>query len=515
MADQTAELLAQRALNFRLLDEHQLQEVWGHFGRRNVPSAEFQTYLLRRQLLTNWQLERLIKADDPSDDPIFFCGDYKLLYLAGTGTFSRVYRAVNMHTGDMAAVKVLRRRYSDKSDQVDQFHREGKVGLMLRHPNIVTVLDVYGKGSLHYIVMEFVEGQNLREFVKLRKKFDPAAATEMMIGIASGLSYAFNQGITHRDLKLTNVLVSSQAVPKLVDFGLAGVGDKLHSESKEKEKESPAPRTVDYVGLERASGAKRDDLRSDIFFAGCIYYHLLTGHAPLAETRERIQRLSKSRYTDVTPILKLEPSLPKGVAAIVARAMEISPHLRYQTPGEMLAELQLVERRLAEGADVVDQPASGGQDASMLFDLWEEKAEQVQRAVMVVESNVQMQDVLRTGLKRIGYRVLLTRDPERALDRFRQNAAADCIVFSTVELGEASLHAFNEFGKTDETRKIPAVLLLGEGHKDWVPQVRLGDHRLILQSPIKMKDFRQTLYRLVPPTGQAGQPREVERPDSA
>ncbi|MGE0606580.1 MAG: protein kinase [Pirellulales bacterium] len=500
MSELSPVMLAKSAIDHKVLTEQQLQEVWANFDHnKNPPMAEFQSYLLRRQFLTNWQLERLTKADDP----LFFCGEYKLLYLAGTGTFSRVYRAVHEQTGDMVAIKLLRRRYSDQPAQVEQFQREGKVGMKLRHENIVPVYEFYGKGHLHYMAMEFIEGQSLREFLKIRKRFEPAAAAEMMAGILSGMAYAFKLGITHRDLKLTNVLVSSQGVPKLVDFGLAGVEDKSIVDVGA----TQPPRTVDYVGLERASGAKREDNRSDIFFAGGIFYHLLTGQAPLAETKDRIQRLSRNRYTDIPSVLRVDSSIPKGIAAVVARAMEISPQLRYQTPAEFLAELQVAQKRLAEGKDttehVGESPAGGGgQDAAALFDLWESR-EPVQRAVMVVESNMQMQDMLRDGLKKIGYRVLMTRDPARAMGQIRSATPADCVVFSTLELGEAALEAFNAFGQSEETKNTPAVLLLGQDHTDWASRARVGDERLILTSPIKMREFRLSLYKLVPPTGEA------------
>ena len=94
--------------------------------------------------------------------------------------------------------------------------------MKLKHPNIVEIHEVYSHGVTHYIVMDFVEGRNLREFYRARRRFDPMEAAEIMAGVMSGLTYALQQGITHRDLKMSNVLVSSEGDAKLVDFGLAG-----------------------------------------------------------------------------------------------------------------------------------------------------------------------------------------------------------------------------------------------------------------------------------------------------
>jgi predicted Ser/Thr protein kinase len=502
----SAEKLAQSAVNIGLMDESQHQEAFGHFGRRNVAPEEFLQYLLRREYLTNWQADRLAKGEKSG----FFYGDYKILYLAGTGTFSRVYRAVHRQTGEMVAVKVLRRRFSEDPDKAEQFAQEGRMGMQLRHPNIVPIYDVYSKKLTHYLVMEFVEGQTLREFLKIRKKLDPAEATRMFIGIGSGLAYAFEKGVTHRDMKLSNVLVSSHGQPKLMDFGLAGVDDKTSIEGAD----VPNPRTVDYVGLERASGVRKDDLRSDIFFLGCMYYQALTGTPPLQETKDRIQRLSKTRYTEITPILQLEPRLPRSIVAVVSRSMEVAPSLRYQTPGEMLAELQVAYRRLSEGHEppAAGDPATAGEDqplagqtADKLFEHWGASASAAQKVLtplMVVESNVSMQDTLRTGLKRAGYRVLLTRDPTRPSAQFHQNAAtAACVVFSTQELGEEALEAFNRFGQEEHTSRVPAVLLLAEPHADWRAKAQVGEKRIVLMAPIKLREFRKALALLAPPAG--------------
>ena len=185
--------------------------------------------------------------------------------------------------------------------------------------------------------MEFVEGRNLREFVRIRKKLDPLEATRLMISITDGLRYAFEHGLTHRDLKMSNVLVSSRGEAKLVDFGLASMDDTLTDDDLA---DLPNTRTVDYAALERATGVRKDDVRSDIYFLGCIYYNMLTGQPPLVETRDRVQRLSKQRFLDVVPIQKVDRSLPASVTVVVNKAMALDPERRYQSPVAMLADLR-------------------------------------------------------------------------------------------------------------------------------------------------------------------------------
>src|SRR5215213_5905009 len=284
----TAEQLAQRALDVSVVDDAQLQAAWNEAGSTGAPLDVFQQVLLRRGLLTQYQLEKLMRTASRTG---FFYGDYKVLYCVGAGTFARVFRAIHRTTGKMVAVKVLRTSLSNpkgthpKSGKslklyIDLFRREGEFGLKLKHPNIVELFEVYSHGATHYIVMDFVEGRNLREFYRARRRFGYVESAHIMEGVMAGLNYALQQGVTHRDLKMSNVLLSSDGDPKLVDFGLAGVEG-----AEEEAIEGLSRRTVLYAGLERATGCKMDDPRSDIYFAGTIFYQLLTGHPALAELR--------------------------------------------------------------------------------------------------------------------------------------------------------------------------------------------------------------------------------------
>jgi len=450
----TAEKVAQRAFDLGLLDERQLQQVWGELGTRTVDVDKFVQLLVRRELLTNYQVERLLHGERTG----FFFGDYKVLYLVGAGTFARVYRAAHKDTGKVVAVKVLRKRYSETPAQFSQFIREGELGRTLRHPNIVPIYETYSRKSIHFLVMEFVEGHNLRQFLKVRKKIEPVVATRLMTDIASGLRYAFENGLTHRDLKLSNVLISSRGKAKLVDFGLASIATGLFDNGTH---EVSSARTIDYAALERATGVRKDDTRSDIYFMGCIYYHMLSGKSPLAETRDRAKRLEKARFLKIVPIQKADPTIPHSVTLVVNKAMILDPERRYQTPAAMLADLAIAAKRLADVKDEDNAQAQNGSSPTLI-------APENQRSVMVVESNTEMQDVFRSGFKRAGYRVLLTSDPDRAVMRFREDpATADCVLFNAQEIGNPALKAFNRFGKDRRIDYIPAILLLDEEHIQW------------------------------------------------
>jgi len=490
----TSEQLAQRALDVNIIDDGQLQPVWSELGSTTAPLGQFQQALLRRGLLTQYQLERLTKDFRTG----FFYGDYKVLYCVGAGTFARVYRAAHKQTGKMYAVKVLRSRYSNpkasdaktgKSNKpfIELFRREGEIGMQLKHPNIVEIHKLYSRGLTHYLVMEFIEGQNLREFYRVRRRFQPLEAAHIMEGVMSGLSHALQQGITHRDLKLSNVLLSSDGEPKLVDFGLAG----LKGEVEEDTLGGISRRTVDYAGLERASGVHKDDPRTDIFFAGCIFYQMLSGQPALVESRDRAQA-GKARYTsEIQPILPLVPNLPLPLAMVVGKAMEFDPDKRYQSPSDMLVDLKLAIKRVKTIAE------SGRTTGTELESNEGHDASGQPRRLMIVESDVKMQDMLREQFKRNGYRVLVSADPNRVLSRFFDDSqAADLLLFTTRNNGRTALEVFNQFGQESQTRDIPAVLLLDSVHGDWAEEADVADHRVVAKMPIKMRQLREMLVEV-------------------
>lgn len=473
MVEKSAEDFARRAFDLNLIDQRQLEAAWGELGTHNATAEDLHRVLVRRGWLTNYQVDKLARGEKTG----FFYGDYKVLYLVGSGSFARVYRAVHKDTDKVVAVKVLRKRFSEDPAMLEQFIREGEMGAKLRHPNIVPIYEVHSGRRDHYMVMDFIEGRNLREFVRVRKKLSVEEALRFSMDIAAGLAHAAEYGIRHRDLKLSNVLMSSTGRAQLVDFGLAAVTGGVEDESAEVN-----PRTIDYAGLERATGVRKDDPRSDIYFAGCMLYNMLTGQPPLVETKDRTQRLSKSRFENITPIHTLAPDVPPRVIAVVNKAMELNVNRRYQTPGEFLADLKLTEKRLKSN----DDPASLAANE-----------EGLDKSVMIVDSNPNMQDVFRDSLKKVGYRVLVVSDPSRALDRFDTDEhVADCVVFGCHSLGKPALEAFNRLGQLDRTKQIPAILLLAEKQAPFAKFANLSARRVVAKMPLKMREFREVLREL-------------------
>ncbi len=490
MNDFTPTTLSQRLVEVGLVEPIQVEQAWSDVGGIDGSCEDLIRALQRRELLTNLQIDKVLKGDRTG----YFYGQYKVLYLIGAGTFARVYRSVHRETGRVAAVKVLRKRHRAEPAQIEQFMREAKVGIQLRHPNIVAIHEVDPDPRNPYMVMEFVEGQTLRELVTIRKKIEPITAVRLMLDVANGLAFAATLGITHRDMKLSNVLVASNGKAKLVDFGLAALADTSNEAALA---DCPSARAIDYAALERGTGVRKDDPRSDIYFLGSMLYHILTGQSPLTETRDRLARLNVSRFREVPLVTKLDPTIPSNVAAVVHKAMEFDPSKRYQTPAQLVDDLKATLNRLESGDTVTTARIAAGREHAT--DEEDVSTEGANKTVMLVESKLEFQDLIREKLKKRGYRVLVIGDPARALARFKpdEEPPADCVLFSAPELGASALEAFNQFGSDAHTAKIPSILLVDRKQQFVIRNAKMGENRMMLAMPLKVRDLRVALLRLL------------------
>jgi len=475
--DYTVDDLVQRSLTLGILDMHQIQEVWSAFGTQNVDADAFLNMLIRQGKLTKYQMERLVSGETTG----FYFGDYKVLYLVGAGSFARVYRAAHKTTKKVVAIKVLRARFRDNQTEIDHFMREAELGIELKHPNIVTAYEVQNNQDGIYIVMDFIEGRNLRDEVRIQKKVEPKRATRIATDICSALDYAFKRGHQHRDLKLTNVILASTGKAILLDFGLA-------SSDQDDVKNQ---RSIDYAALERITGVHRDDKRSDVYFLGCIFYHMLSGIPPLFETKIRAKRLDRSRFLNVRPLQVADPSVPLSLAFIVDKAMKLDPEERYQSPGAMLADLETVVKKLDAGQSL--------DRVSAEKILTRSEMETNKTTIMIIESNPNMQDIFRDSFKKAGYRVLVISDPHRAIERFEDGGGknVDLLLINAQSLGPKGVEAFNRFGDENLTKDIPAILLLDENQIRWAAKAKRNKHRLAVGMPITMKRLQLVLNKLL------------------
>jgi CheY-like chemotaxis protein len=482
MKPATAEQLEQLVADLELVPAGPLADAVHEVGSTGT-AAELGQALVRRELVTGFQLERLLRGDRRG----YSFGHARLLYQVGAGSFARVYRAIHRETGGILAVKVLRNRYANDPAKCQAFRHEGEMGHMLRHPNIVAIDEVGEENGSSYITMEFVEGQTLRELVKIRGGLDVAKGLDLVHQMACGLEYAHRRGVTHRDIKASNVLVSSTGQAKLVDFGLAGVDDSGDRSLGRVDQ----PRTIDYAALEKLTGMKDDAVRSDIYFLGSIAYLAFAGAAALTETRDRGERANPQRFRGVVPLGQRCPHLPRDVVDFVSRMMQLDPLERFQTAGDVRRQAEALIARRVDGEPAAATAAATVAPAAA-------PAASHKGVVMLVETSEKAQAALREFFTKLGYRVLLTENPQRALKRFSSTPQpADCLIISARSLGESAIEAFNTLSNDPFLSAVPGILITGANQAALASTARLDDRRRLASMPIQADAMGRMLEDLV------------------
>jgi len=317
-----------------LVDSDQLDEAispWkGVTGP--VPEACIQA-IIDRGLLTTWQLEQLRKGRHKG----FVLGKYKLLRLLGQGGMSSVYLAEHMTLHNKVAIKVLPLKRVDKTSYLARFEREAQSSARLNHPHIARAYDLDTSGSIHFIVMEYIDGTDLHARVKQDGPLPIREAADFIRQAALGLHHAHEEGLVHRDIKPANLMVDKRGHVKILDLGLALANDDEDA-SLTKEHDEKVLGTADYLSPEQARDSHKADRRSDIYSLGCTLYYLLVGKAPFAKGSlgERI----RAHMTEPAPnLLDARPDVPAAIVELYFRMMEKHPDARQQTAQEVADSL--------------------------------------------------------------------------------------------------------------------------------------------------------------------------------
>lgn len=362
----------------------------------------------------------------------------------------------------------------------------------------------------------------------------------MMLGLSRGLKYTLDRGITHRDIKATNILISSTGTAKLVDFGLATM------ESEEK-KGVTNQRTVDYSALERTCGSPKGDPRSDIFFLGCVFYQMYTGTPPMpeAESPDPLQKMLKRSFHAIKPLIEHRMAPSPEVCAIIEKMMFMDLKARYQSMAEVISDLEAYvakigvlatqdeeeaivieeeEKALSQaddntimatffGRSSVDDKKKVEEDHDDSFDLPTLESEDaeaqvdsaggevkafVQPRVLCIEVQEEIRNAFRKSFDKLGYRTLLFGDPEGAAERFKE-MPADVLVFDADGLGAEGIENLRELLKISREKhkkSIPTLVLLSPKQKSWASAIPTDMPHKILVKPLKLKDISEAFRSL-------------------
>lgn len=270
-------------------------------------------------------------------------GRYAVKEVIGTGGMSVVYKAEDTQEGRLVALKVLKEEFVREPKSRRRFLNESRAIAMLSHENIVDVLDVNFEGDVQYIVMEYLEGPTLKEYMVEHGALDVYDALHIVEQILSALKHAHERGVVHRDIKPQNIiLVDGNETVKVMDFGIAHVQNYSTITISDK-----AIGTVHYISPEQAKGRPADE-RSDIYSTGVILYEMLTGKLPFDADSAVSVALMQVQQKAVPPS-QIVPDIPPAVEHIVMKAMRKNVEARYQNAGEMLEDIE----KFKENPDVI------------------------------------------------------------------------------------------------------------------------------------------------------------------
>ena len=257
---------------------------------------------------------------------------YRIDKILGVGGMAVVFRAFDILAGRNVAVKILKDDIARDEVSVKRFINESKAVSMLSHPNIVTIYDVSVRSDAKYIVMEYIEGITLKNYMLKKGKMETGEILSMIEQVLGALEHAHQKGIVHRDIKPQNIMLLKNGIVKVTDFGIA----KLPNAETVTVKDS-AIGTVFYISPEQASGSKID-ARSDIYSLGVMMYEMATGKLPF--TADSPVSVALMQINDTArPVREENPDIPLGLSQIIERAMNKDPELRYQSAGQMLRQV--------------------------------------------------------------------------------------------------------------------------------------------------------------------------------
>lgn len=256
---------------------------------------------------------------------------YEILEKIGTGGMSDVYKAKDIKLNRYVAIKVLKQEFAENKNFVSKFRVEAQAAAGLMHPNIVNVYDVGEEDSIHYIVMELVEGITLKKYIEKKSRLSTKEAISIAIQVAMGIEAAHNNHIIHRDIKPQNIIISKEGKVKVTDFGIAKAASSNTITSN-------VMGSVHYTSPEQARGGFSDE-KSDIYSLGITLFEMLTGRVPF--NGDTTVAIAIKQIQDEMPSPReFVPEVPVSVERIVLKCTQKSPDRRYQNMGDMIRDLK-------------------------------------------------------------------------------------------------------------------------------------------------------------------------------
>jgi len=330
-------MFGRMAVQQRLCTDDELRRALVELASRKKTNPVLLTDLMVELCyITQTQAKRLKAKLKESKAVAHQIPGYKVLGKLGAGAMAVVYKAKQLSLNRMVAIKVLPKRFSENSEYVERFYKEGQAAGKLNHPNIVQAIDVGEAGGYHYFVMEYVEGKSIADDISAGKGFDEHDGLDIIIQVARALAHAHANGLIHRDVKPKNIMITNDGVVKLADMGLARETTDIEAAQSEAGKAYGTPY---YIAPEQIRGKIDIDGRADIYGLGATFYHMVTGRVPFMAD-DSMEVMKKHLRERLIPPDHINTSLSAGVSEVIEIMMAKRRDDRYKNVEELLTDLE-------------------------------------------------------------------------------------------------------------------------------------------------------------------------------
>ena len=264
-------------------------------------------------------------------------GRYKLIDERGSGNFGTVYIVRDTLTNYLYAAKIMRLDHTNDNELVERFKREALILYNINDLHIVRVVDYGNEGSLYYIIMHHIDGQNLKYWIQQVEKMELLRALDYVHQVAEGLDAAYKRGVVHRDIKPQNILLNNKGIIKIVDFGLSRSKD-MQTITHDK-----FMGTAYYAAPEQVHSSHAVDTRADLYALSAVLFEMLTGKPPYTNG-SALEIILQHTSAEIPSACQRRPDLPPEIDRFLQKALAKAPAARYQSPAEYIAAIEQLQR---------------------------------------------------------------------------------------------------------------------------------------------------------------------------
>ncbi|MFO0811649.1 MAG: serine/threonine-protein kinase [Gemmatales bacterium] len=294
------------------------------------------TMMVREGVITLYQGNRLLQGKFRG----FHVGSYKILNMLSEGKTDAVFLAEHDAMDRYVALKVVKQNLSNCKLTQERFNREARITANLNHPHIVRVYDFAEENGLQYLIMEYVEGKTLQQMLNTTGPLSPEQAVEYIRQVSHGLEHAHNQGIIHRDMKPSNIIIDKNGKARILDMGHSRFSDDEKMNITKMYDPNSVVGTVEFISPEQTLGEEYD-CRCDVYSLGATLFTLIAGKPPFQGTSYQV--LMAHQMDEVPSLKQFNPAVPSALQAIINKMMAKAPAARYQSVGEVIEALEKIQ----------------------------------------------------------------------------------------------------------------------------------------------------------------------------